>query len=123
MKLLSDTELCGLLAPSDGTAIVLGVKIPHHPYEKMSPVQPSSLDLTIGFIYVPDTPNGRPGSLSTAAIEHVLTPGQTAIVATAEEFNFPSDIAAFGFPPTRISSNGILMTNPGHIDPGFKGHV
>jgi dCTP deaminase len=53
----------------------------------------------------------------------VLQPGQTAIVVTAEEFNLPPNIAAFGFPPTRISSNGILMTNPGHVDPGFKGYL
>jgi dCTP deaminase len=72
---------------------------------------------------VPDTPNGRLGSLSKPAQEHVLKPGQTAIVVTAEEFNFPPNIAAFGFPPTRIPSNGILMTNPGHVDPGFKGYV
>ena len=53
--------------------------------------------------------------------EFVLHSGRTAVVTTMEEFALPNDIAAFGFPPSRVSFQGILMTNPGHVDPGYKG--
>jgi dCTP deaminase len=35
----------------------------------------------------------------------------------------PSDHGGFGFPPSRISALGLLMTNPGHIDPGYRGRL
>jgi hypothetical protein len=33
----------------------------------------------------------------------------------------PPDLVALGFPPSRVSVQGILMTNPGQIDPGYQG--
>jgi len=33
----------------------------------------------------------------------------------------PDDVAGFGFPPSRVSFRGLLMTNPGHVDPGYEG--
>jgi dCTP deaminase len=48
-------------------------------------------------------------------------PGQTAIVTTLEQLHMPSRLAAIGFPPSHISIRGLLMTNPGHIDPGYDG--
>jgi dCTP deaminase len=35
----------------------------------------------------------------------------------------PRNWAAYGFPPSHISGQGLLMTNPGHIDPGFSGRL
>jgi len=61
--------------------------------------------------------------MAHGSIEHWLEPGHTAVVTTLEELHFPGHIAGFGFPPTRISANAILMTNPGHIDPGYVGHL
>jgi deoxycytidine triphosphate deaminase len=91
---------------------------------KDSPIQPASLDLTIGDIYVPP-PIKR--LTSTAAITSqgkiVLEPGHTVVVNTGETLNLSANIAAFGFPPTTLSSRGILMTNPGHVDPGYKGKL
>jgi dCTP deaminase len=33
----------------------------------------------------------------------------------------PSNLVALGFPPSSLSIQGVLMTNPGQIDPGYKG--
>jgi dCTP deaminase len=33
----------------------------------------------------------------------------------------PSNVVALGFPPASLSIQGVLMTNPGQIDPGYHG--
>lgn len=52
-----------------------------------------------------------------------MEPGHTVVVESQEKFALPAHIGAFGFPPAAVSKFGILMTNPGHIDPGYCGHV
>jgi hypothetical protein len=47
----------------------------------------------------------------------------TVVVETFEEISLDSTIAAFGFPPAHLTRSAILMTNPGHIDPGFSGKL
>jgi len=45
-------------------------------------------------------------------------------VQTKEELDLPRDLAAIGFPPSsEVSFRGLLMTNPGHVDPGYKGRM
>lgn len=86
-----------------------------------SKIQPASLDLTIGRILLPiegdsdEQPHEEP-SLS-------LEQGETAVVETHEYLSMPRTVAAIGFPPASISRVGLLMTNPGHIDPGFAGRL
>src|SRR5438094_9876722 len=86
-----------------------------------SAVQPSSIDLHVGQIFLPETKEGDPGHENTPLDSYVLEAGHTAVVITRESFSLPNDIAGIGFPPDSVSSQGILMTNPGHIDPGYKG--
>ena len=81
---------------------------------KDSAIQASSLDLHIGQIYIPNE-EGKP------KYQHCLKPGQTVVIRTREILDFPNDVAAIGFPPSTMSSKGILTTNPGHIDPGYRG--
>jgi hypothetical protein len=50
-----------------------------------------------------------------------LDQGHTAVVVTKEELRLPKDISAIGFPPSSVSRDGLLMTNPGHVDPGYAG--
>lgn len=90
---------------------------------KDSKIQPASLDLTIGKIIVPDAEEGKPGSLKEPLEELGLAQGQTAVVVTLETLHLPDDIAAIGFPPSSVSLAGLLMTNPGHIDPGYDGEL
>jgi hypothetical protein len=40
-----------------------------------------------------------------------------------ERFNLANDIGGIVFPPNKLSKEGIIMTNPGHIDPGYRGHI
>jgi dCTP deaminase len=35
----------------------------------------------------------------------------------------PNDIAGTIYPPNSLARKGLIMTNPGHIDPGFKGLI
>jgi dCTP deaminase len=86
-------------------------------------IQAASLDLTIGDIYLPDTDDDKPGGAYTPLKEHTLRQGHTAVVRTLETLNFGPDIAGIAFPPAHVSLKGLLMTNPGHIDPGYSGHL
>lgn len=92
-------------------------------FGKDSPVQPSSLDFHIGEIYVPGRSPDQTGKPTFIADRYTLDCGQTVVIQTLEKISLPSTLAGFGFPPSRISSQGILLTNPGHIDPGYEGHL
>lgn len=90
-----------------------------------------SVDMHIGGIYVPTDSDSKAiasalkalgkGGTTKAHDEVVLKEGETAVLITAEEFNLSSQHAAFAFPASSISIRGLLMTNPGHVDPGYTG--
>jgi dCTP deaminase len=99
---------------------------------KDAPVQPASLDLHVGEIFLP--PPRRRGLLRSSSFqssqasprgrfEYDLKQGETAFIRTREKIRLSSSISAFGFPPTEISTAGVLMTNPGHVDPGYDGFL
>jgi dCTP deaminase len=135
MTLLTDEELYDRVAKVVAPARPLVEPVPTNIanwFDKSSPVQPSSMDLSIGNIYVPGKTNRWPmaGLLQSAGPSgndpvpydnYVLKTGQTVIIVTEERLVLPSDIAAIGFPPSHVSINGLLMTNPGHVDPGYEG--
>lgn len=118
--LMRDEDIVALITSSDVVA-------PHQdlsdPYAKSSLIQPSSLDLRIGAIYLPEVEVGQPGSIGHPKEDYALKPGQTAVVETQERLKMPDYVAAFGFPPHHVSSQGLLMTNPGHVDPGYQGSL
>lgn len=122
MKLLKDKDLYPLLV---GLAdpIIKNLPLSADWYSKDSAIQPSSLDLHVGNIYEPGKKKDEKGGESNPLSALILEPGHTAIVGTLEDFNLPDDIAGIAFPPSRISFQGILMTNPGHIDPGYHGKM
>ena len=94
-------------------------------YKKESPIQPASLDLRVGRIYTPTTLllRGHERIEPEPRIDLNLSPGETASVETLEKITLSENFSAIGFPIARISSQAILVTNPGHIDPGFSGHL
>ena len=121
MSLLTDKELVALIKNKKITEIA---NPPADWLSKESPIQPTSLDLHIGKIFIPEADRDKKGGINNPKIGyHTLHSGSTAFVETAERLCVPSDIAGFGFPPTSTAVKGILMTNPGHIDPGFQGHL
>jgi dCTP deaminase len=121
VELLNDEMLCEYVKRPE--PIVKDLKTPTDWFDKNSPVQPSSIDLHIGSIFIPGTKHGMKGSEDGPLATHTLGPGETAIITTLETLDLPSDIAAIGFPPSRVSVQGLLMTNPGHVDPGYKGQM
>jgi deoxycytidine triphosphate deaminase len=80
-------------------------------------LQPCSYDMSIGTIFGKTTIIGRRSSET-----HVLLqPGDIISVFTLEEVDLPDNVAATVFPPNSLSLHGLLVLNPGHIDPGFRG--
>jgi dCTP deaminase len=118
MKLLKDDQLKDLYTGAD--PVITGVQAPTNWTDAKSPVQPSSIDLQIGCVSVPaESTSQQPMQVSNG--RHSLPPGQTAVVTTREHLHMPQNLAAIGFPPSHISVQGVLMTNPGHVDPGYTG--
>ncbi|ELY3989932.1 hypothetical protein SMY29_004009 [Cronobacter sakazakii] len=78
-------------------------------------VRAASIDLTVKCIHVPN--NKKPVK------KHIINPGETVIIELNESFSLSTDLAGIIFPKNDLSKNGIIMTNPGHIDPGYTGIV
>jgi dCTP deaminase len=116
---LSDAELLDLLDRDQPVITDLELGQGDGRYGMDAAVQPCSVDLTIGQVFIPEAKEGKPGSAEFPRKGVELKPGHTAVITTLEKCCFPSNIAAIGFPPNSVSSQGILMTNPGHVDPGY----
>lgn len=122
MSLLRDEDLITkITAVAPNVPYVEGIELPTDPYSKDSPVQGSSVDLHIGNIYLPGVKETDTGGAKKPKSDHVLQTGETAVVTTKEMLHLPDHVAGFGFPPSRVSFRGLLMTNPGHVDPGYEG--
>jgi deoxycytidine triphosphate deaminase len=50
-----------------------------------------------------------------------IEPGEIISIFTLEELNLPTNVMATAFAMNAQSSRSLLVLNPGHIDPGFKG--
>ncbi len=116
MSLIRDQDLIASVA-----TFADEVELPVDPYSKDSPVQGCSLDLHIGDIYLPGKKQDEIGGTQNSKLDVELETGATAVVTTKERLHLPGDVAGFGFPPSRVSFRGLLMTNPGHVDPGYEG--
>jgi dCTP deaminase len=88
-----------------------------------SPIQPASIDLFVGHIFIPGDSMRPPGGEERGHMSHTLRPGHSVVVSTYEQLNLPATLGGIVFPPSKLSSNGILVANLGHIDPGFVGHL
>jgi deoxycytidine triphosphate deaminase len=121
MKLLTDSEIKQAIDNNPTAPLIAGIPTKEW-LTKDSPNQPCSLDVRIGCIQIPAEDNDRGVlTVSKPGSEHVLVTGATAILTTSEILNMPANIAAIGFPPSHVSIRGLLMTNPGHVDPGYHG--
>jgi dCTP deaminase len=121
MMLLRDEEIYKLLKAE--VPLITNVPTIQDDYGKDSWVQPASLDLHVGKIYVPEVNSEDFGGTKNPKPNCVLEPGHTAVVETKESLKLPPNIAAIGFPPSHVSAQGLLTTNPGHVDPGYVGHL
>ena len=83
-------------------------------------VQACSYDLRIGTIFFEDKIL-RKSSSEQDQDPVILGPGGIISLLTLEELDLPKDIAATAFALNVMSSHGVLVLNPGHVDPGFRG--
>ncbi len=120
MSILSDQQISAYIAGSNPLCTNVDADDFGH---KDSQIQPASLDLTIGNIYIPGKTKKDVGSIACPAGRVALKEGETAVIETGECLALPPTIAAVGYPPASISLAGLLMTNPGHIDPGYNGNL
>lgn len=121
MNILNDQQLVAALGGQ--SPIVSGFPPPievatkHQPFSRGSAVQPCSIDLHIGEVLVPQ----RSGKTAKRR-NHSLRPGRSAIVVTHERLDVPPDLGGFVLPLGGYPQ-GMLLTNPGHVDPGYKGRL
>jgi len=82
-------------------------------------IQPSSYDMRVGTIF-------KNGKLVNETHEErdrpfQIRPGELVSIFTMEEVRLPGSIAGVAFAMNKWSSEGLLVLNPGHIDPGYEG--
>lgn len=81
-------------------------------------LQACSYDLRIGTIF-------RENEIQKPDEQKIIDikPGEILNLFTMEEIDLPSNIAAVVYPINSQSSRGLLVLNPGHIDPGYTGPI
>ncbi len=78
-------------------------------------LEASSYDLRVGSIFR----DGEVVKNSGATVR--VEPGEIVTCLTLEEVSLPDDVGGLLFARNEESAKGLLVTNPGHVDPGFKG--
>lgn len=89
---------------------------------EISHLQGASYDLRIGTIFqggkiISFTDEKEANTIVT------LQPSEIVTMLTKESVELPLNIHATVFAINKNSSSGLLILNPGHIDPGFKGPI
>jgi deoxycytidine triphosphate deaminase len=80
-------------------------------------IKACSYDLRVGTVFN----NGKILRWKSSEEQVVIQPGGIISLFTHEEVQLPNDIMATAFPMNYWSSQGLLVLNPGHVDPGFHG--
>lgn len=86
-----------------------------------SPVQAASIDLHVGKILIPS--GGNESENPFAAVTYHLPVGNTIIIEIFETIRMPDNLGGVVFPPSSLSKKGILVSNIGHVDPGYDGKL
>ncbi len=87
-------------------------------------VRGCAVDLHIGEVFRPGCKPKESGSAdSPKKLPVTLAEGETAVIRTRESFKLDAHHAAIVFPTSSVSIQGLLMTNPGLVDPGYEGPV
>lgn len=86
-------------------------------------IKGASLNLKIGKIFVPGKDLLELGSVGKPLSVFSLKQGATVVIKTSQKIKLNARQTAIMFPPNHVSLKGLLMTNPGHVDPGFEGYL
>ncbi len=117
MKLLNDKEIDELIQKNK---LIQNWSYRGDVDDEHSPIQPASFDFQVGEIFVP---GAKAGSEASGRGRYNVPPGGTAVIVTQETVAMDSDMAGIVFPASSVAFRGIIITNPGHIDPGYAGHL
>lgn len=128
--MLSNQRLRTLLVKQD--PIVKHVNLSRLSEGRLSPLQPASIDLHVGEILVPPEHEKRNKGKKKAVAanppvetrhdRYTVPSGGSVVLLTKEEINFPANCAGLMFPKSSgLAERGVLVTNFGHVDPGYKG--
>jgi len=109
MTVLSDQQIEALI---NSKKLVTNVRSLKH-------IRACSVDLTVGTLFwnseiITFDKNHGPRQIK-------VPPGGMIGMFTAEYLDLPEDICGTAFAINKQSSGGLLVLNPGHVDPGFKG--
>ena len=122
MSFLSNQELRELLASTKPPVRYLPTDDSGNLVQ--SSLEASSIKLRVGKIYRIEK-TGKDGEVfCDNKNDVILEQGDVVFVLTMEEMDFPADIGALIFAKSGgVADRGILITNTGHVDPGYKGHL
>lgn len=84
-------------------------------------LQPASYDMRVGSVFRDGQVIDAAHSKSSEQIS--LEPGEVITMTTLESLNMPPGIAGTAYAINAQSSEGLLVLNPGHVDPGYKGYL
>lgn len=119
--MLSNADLLPLLR--DEEPLVRNVKGLNEKITPQSPLQPASIDLHVGEIVVPPT-SERSRDEAHPLEKYVVPSGGSIVVLTEEIMCFSREFGGLMFPKSsRLAERGILLTNFGHVDPGYQGRL
>lgn len=125
MNILNREELCKLIKDTkciDSDIVQKDISVKYD--RNSSAIQPCSIDLHIGEMYIPEKKDSDLGGKTNPnKKEIILKPGGSLLVRIEENINLPTDIGGICFAPARLSLRGMLIVNIGHIDPGFSGKL
>lgn len=109
MTVLSDSQIEALI--TSDSLVVGGANKPK--------IRSCSVDLTVGTLFwdshiIPYVSGESPKQVK-------VPPGGMIAMFTAQSLKLPANICGTAFAINAQSSEGLLVLNPGHVDPGFEG--
>jgi deoxycytidine triphosphate deaminase len=121
MCLLSNIELAKHIFENDEIIIPAEDGDKHFERELL---QPASIDITVGEIFIPPNADDDRKEVISFTNHFTLGVGSAVLIRSEQKFKLPPRIGGFVFPKNgHFALKGILITNFGHIDPGFEGHL
>ncbi len=121
MSLLSNVEIKSYIDDQKGFVVASADGGVHFAPRLL---QPASMDMTVGEIFLPPDKDDDQQRVIPFKDHFNLGVGSTVLVRSEQRLCLPSDIGGFVFPKNgHFALKGVLITNFGHIDPGFEGHL
>lgn len=122
MSILSNVEIQALLEGENPP--IRGVAGELRADAHNSALEAASIRLRVGTIFQLDRDIDDKNKLIKQPGDTIIKEGGVVLVLTAEEIDFDANIAGIMTPKSGgMAERGILITNTGHVDPGYKGFL